>query len=375
MPMPTNTVAVLGGYGVFGSRIVCSLARHGALEVLIAGRNPRTAGALAKSIGGRNLRGLELNITNVAHVNAMFALRPAVVIDAVGPFQGRNHALARRCADAAVHYIDIADNRTHVSGIASLDTLARSNGVAIVSGASTVPAISTAIVDDLVGTAEDVLEIDVGISPGHRAPRGLATARAILSYCGQSIPGVCGLGVEYGWGNLTRHHYPEPVGKRLLSNVDTPERALWRDRYPSLTRASIRAGLELGVLHLGLSLLSRGVRAGLLPSLSRFAQPMLSVANALDRWGNDSGAMHVRVASRAATGRATARTATLVATKGDGPQIPAAPAALIAKKLLGVDGYAPLKIHGAQPCVGLISRAEILGELAGFAIDYRVENH
>jgi hypothetical protein len=318
---------------------------------------------------------MQLDIAVASQVDALFARPPAIIVDAAGPFQGRNHELARRCAEAAVHYIDIADDRTHVSGIASLDALARSNGVAIVSGASTVPAISTAIVEDLVGAADDILEIDVGISPGHRAPRGLATVRAILSYCGQTIPAACGLGVEYGWGNLTPHLYPAPVGKRWLSNVDTPERALWRDRYPSLTRASIRAGLELSVLHLGLSLLSRGVRAGLLPSLNRYARPMLAVANVLDRWGNDSGAMHVWVASRDATGRVTARTATLVAANGDGPQIPAAPAALIAKKLLGVEGYTPLELRGAQPCMGLSSRAEILSELAGFAIDYRVEDH
>lgn len=57
--------------------------------------------------------------------------------------------------------------------------------------------------------------------------------RANLGYCGRPIPTVCGDAPEHGWGDLHRHEYAPPVGARWLSNVDTPERALWRARYPA----------------------------------------------------------------------------------------------------------------------------------------------
>ena len=164
--------------------------------------------------------------------------------------------------------------------------------------------------------------------------------------------------------------YPDPVGERWLSNVDTPERALWRTRYPALEEAAIRAGFEVSILHLGLALLSRGVRLGILPSLDRFAKPLLRIAAAFDWLGTEDGAMHVRVVTRDANARSAAREAFLVAEDNDGPQVPAAPAALVVKKLLALPGYAPLEKRGAFPCIGILTRQEILGELKDFAIRY-----
>jgi hypothetical protein len=228
-------------------------------------------------------------------------------------------------------------------------------------------------VTDLVAPNDDVLEIDVGISPGHSAPRGLATAQGVLSYCGLAIPSLAGPARDYGWGGLNGHRYPRPVGRRWLSNVDTPERAIWRDRYPALRRGSVRAGLEIGVLHLGLSALSRAVRTGLVRSLVPQAARFIRIADALDRFGSDVGAMHVRVVVRDPAGRIASRQATLVAERGDGPQIPAAPAPLVVKKLLAVPGYEPISTRGARPCIDLFSISELMAELDRCAIRYVVE--
>jgi hypothetical protein len=65
--------------------------------------------------------------------------------------------------------------------------------------------------------------------------------------------------------------------------------------------------------------------------------------------------------------------ASLVAEAGDGPEVPAAPAALVVKKLLGIPGYAPLEKRGAFPCIGILTRQEIMGELRNFAIRYEAE--
>jgi hypothetical protein len=229
------------------------------------------------------------------------------------------------------------------------------------------------VVTDLVTPDEDIVEIDVGISPGHRAPRGLATVRAILGSCGHAIPSLSGKARDYGWGGLVRHRYPPPVGVRWLSDVDTPDRSLWRGRYPALVHGSVRAGLEIGFLHLGLWLLAQAVRAGILRALVPQAERFIRIADACDRFGSDTGAMHVRVVTRDGGGRLDRRQATMVAERGDGPQIPATPAALLVKKLLSVPGYAPVTARGARPCMDLLTMPEIMGELRGFGIRYVVD--
>jgi hypothetical protein len=363
-------VVVLGGYGVFGSRIVRSLVRHGELDVIVAGRNGRAAEALCASLPGRNATPIAIDCHAPEATERLLALRPTVVIDTVGPFQERSLALARACANGQIHYIDLADSRHHVCSIVELDTIARETGTLVVSGASTVPALSTAVVDELAGDLAAVHAIDVGISPGHRSPRGIATVRSILSYCGRRIPAFRHgkSSAEFGWGDLHRHRYPAPVGSRWLSNVDVPERGLWPSRYPDLRSMRFAAGLELSVLHVALSAAARLVRLGVIHSLVARAGFMIRVADALDPWASDAGAMHVRVLGADRQEHIVRRTWTLVAERGDGPQIPAAPAAVLVKKLAAVPGYSPLRVRGARPCMGLLTLAEILNELASFAI-------
>ena len=368
--MTRALVAVLCGYGVFGRRIAANLARHPELELLIAGRDREAATAFAQELGPQQVRPFAMDATAPGDIRRLFDARPALIVDTVGPFQSRDFDLARCCIEAGIHYIDIADSRTRVASIVELDAAARARGVCIISGASTVPALSTAIVDALAPDARKVLEIDIGITPGHRAPRGPATVGAILSYCGRPIPPLPGHAREYGWGALSRHAYPEPVGTRWLSNVDTPERLLWAARYPCLRQASVKAGLGIGCLHLALSTWSRGVRAHLLPSPGRFVPFVLRVADAFDRFGTDSGAMHVRVMVADDAKGAVERLGTIVATAGDGPQIPSAPAAILAKRLLAVPGYRPLTLRGAMPCIGLLTLDEILAELERFSVRY-----
>ncbi len=368
--MARPLVLVLGGTGVFGRRIAANLAKRQELDLVIAGRDGASAAAYVRVLGADRAASLAVDLTKADAVPRLLAAKPTVIVDTVGPFQSRNLALPRRCAERGIHYVDIADGRARVAEIASLDSVARVEHAAIVSGASTAPALSTAIVDELAPNPREVVAIDVGIVPGQRIPRGLATTRAILGTCGQPLPVLGDGDAAYGWGDLDRHAYPAPVGERWLSNVDTPERALWRTRYPALESASIRAGLEVSILHLGLALLSRGVRLGVLPSLARFAKPLLRIASALDWLGSDAGAMHVRVQTRDAHARSVAREAVLVAEHGDGPQVPAAPAALVVKKLLGLPGYRPLEKRGAFPCIGILTREEILGELRDFSIRY-----
>ena len=225
------------------------------------------------------------------------------------------------------------------------------------------------VADRLAEDLESLESIEVGISPGHRGPRGLATVRSLLSYCGKPIPAVAPAhrATRRGWGDLARHRYPPPVGGRWLSNVDLPDIVLLPQRFPGVATIELRAGLELSVLHLGLSLLSAMVGRGWISSLVPTSRALLGVASALDAFGSDAGAMHVTLRGRHG-GRPLTRYWTVVAEDGHGPYIPAAAASVLAKRLCEVPGSAPLAARGAMPCVGLVTLDEFLRELAGFAI-------
>jgi hypothetical protein len=347
-----------------------SLARHAEVGLIIAGRDARRAAEFCATLASSSGRSLAADCSRSEGIGAVLATQPRIVIDTAGPFHARDYALAEACARAGCHYVDLADSREHVVGIVRLDAIARANGVLVVSGASTVPAITTAIVDELAPDRRSVRAIDVGIAPGHRAPRGLATVRSILGYSGRPLVSAPGSAPLFGWGDLGRHRYPAPVGRRWLSTVDVPERTLWPNYYPALERLRVRAGLEVGALHLGLAGMAQLVRWRAIRSLEEWAPFAIWAADWCNFLGTDTGAMHVQVTLASPTGALTTSTAYWVAERGDGPEIPAMPAVVLAKRLLGLRGYRELTQRGAMPCMNLLSADELRRELAPFAIRF-----
>jgi Saccharopine dehydrogenase NADP binding domain len=359
---PSRTVLILGAFGAFGRRIAGGLAQTTDLAVIAAGRT------ISGAVGGR-VRSLVLDARSIDD-GQLKDLNPGILIDAVGPFQGRDRRLARICANLGIHYIDLADGREFVAGVGTLDAAARQHGALIVSGASTVPALSCAVVDQLATHFSAVEEIDIGIAPGYLGPRGLATIRSILGYVGRSIPvwRNSQMQMAHGWDSGVKYRYPQPVGARRLALVDVPDTALMPLRYPSLRQLTVRAGLEVSIVHRMLSGLGLLVRIGLIRDLARHAALLRGVASWFDRLGSANGAMHVTVRGPRTDGSARSMTWTLIAERGDGPQIPATAAMLLAKKLLAVPGYAEIKVRGAMPAVGLLGVQEFAREWQPYAI-------
>lgn len=71
-----------------------------------------------------------------------------------------------------------------LAGRGNLNSLARAPGVSVISGASTVPAVSSAVVDKFAPRFRRLDGIQIGISSGSRTP-GLATVKGVFSYCGK----------------------------------------------------------------------------------------------------------------------------------------------------------------------------------------------
>lgn len=288
------------------------------------------------------------------------------VVDASGPFQAQPSRFARAVIEAGVHYVDLADARDFVAGFGALDALAKAHDVLAVTGASSTPALSHAVIDDLTRGWTRIDDIQIAISPGNRsAPLGLSVIQSILSYVGRPVR-VWRFGrwtTAPGWGLTVRRRMGD-LGMRMLSLVETPDLDLLPQRYPTVRHAVFRAGLELSFLHSGLMALGVLVRAGLMKNLVPLAEPLRDAAMLFRRFGSDCGGMTVDVDGIYADGTRLAVTWTLIAESGDGPKIPTLPALIIVRQLL--EGR--LALRGATACAGVLDLAAIEAEFKRFNI-------
>jgi len=317
-------VLVIGGYGGFGARISRRLARAGH-EVLVAGRD--SARATAFCAGKPGLVPVPLDREEGLEA-ALSRHRPFAVVDASGPFQDATYRLPRACIAAGCHYLDIADGRDFVSGIRILDAEARAAGVAVISGASSVPALSGAVVRALAAGVDEVRAVEMAISASSRATVGPSVARAILSYVGKPIRlWRDGRWIDgHGWQDMRVERFVlegvDQLGSRLVALADVPDLELLPARLPGRPAVVFRAGAELALPNLGLWLLSWLVRGRLLNSLATFSKVLIRLQAATANWGGSSSGMIVRLFG-VAGGRRFERRWTLVAADGDGPEIPA----------------------------------------------------
>lgn len=88
-----------------------------------------------------------LDLSDLNGVSA-FALGAYAFVCAAGPFQTLDPALVRAVVTAGAHWLDISDDERWFFDLLddrSLDALARQRGVAVISGLSSLPAISCAL--------------------------------------------------------------------------------------------------------------------------------------------------------------------------------------------------------------------------------------
>ncbi|WP_237353253.1 SDR family oxidoreductase [Xanthobacter sp. YC-JY1] len=363
-----EVVLVLGGYGVFGSRISMALARVEGIDLIVAGRDRNAAVAFCAVHGGRPDI---IDREDPALAARIASLSPFLVIDAAGPFQSygaRPYRVAEAALAAGAHYLDLSDDPAFTIGIARLDDVARKAGLAVLSGVSSVPALSSAAVVDLAEDMDDIHLVDTVILPGNRAPRGLSVVRAIVGQAGrpirmwrggrsESVPGWSGLECV----SLSLSGKP-PLSGRWASVNAAPDLEL----FPRCFRARsvvFRAGLELKTMHAGLLILSMPVRWGLLGSIAPLARPLKWVAERLKPFGTDAGGMRVCVSGLTRQGRAEVRAWVLLAGSGEGPHVPAVPARVMFERLLA--GKVP---PGARPCVAEFALAEAEAAMANLDI-------
>lgn len=359
-------VIVLGGYGNFGTLITRRLCTIAGICVWVAGRDQAKAEQLAGQLGCRFVR-LDGNQTDLAE--RLRELQADLLISTAGPFQGQDYRVARAAIAAGAHYLDLADARAFACGITELDQAAREAGVLVCSGASSVPALSAGVIDQLLPRFKHLDSIWHGISSSEKTP-GVSTLAAVLDYCGKPLKQWRdGAWREvYGWQELSAHDFPAPLGRRWLGNCDIPDLELFPVRYPGVRSVRFSAGVGLRLTQFGTWLLSWLVRGGLLRSGVPLAALLHRGAVLLEPMGDGLSGMFVKLQGVGEDGQSLHLCWEIVAAANHGPNIPCMAAVALARKLAAAN----LEQRGAMPCMGLLSVDEYLAELEGLQISVGV---
>lgn len=354
-------VVILGGYGVFGSRLAVLLVRDGH-DIWIAGRRLERACAIAKDVGAE-----ALEVDFLDDPSPIFHLAPDVVIDAAGPFQAYGadpYRIPRLCIRYGVDYFDLADDAEFATGIGQLDAEARRAGRRVLSGASSVPGLSSVVVGELARGFDELCLIDEAILPGNKAPRGVSVMASIVGQVGVASPVWRG-GM---WRHLrcwTDHRSIRLRGDVIRSAyfINVPDVQL----FPSLFRARsvmFRAGMELWVMNAGLVVLGAVRRIWPLPATPLMIGLLQRLADLLLPFGTDRGGMRVAVTGLIGK-RMRERTWLLVAEAGEGPFVPC----IVVRALLRqIDKIEP----GARPCLCEATFEDIENAVSDLALSIEV---
>lgn len=332
-------VLILGGYGVFGGRLAELLADLSVVELLICGRSRSRAEAFCAAYTGQAaVRPVELDRRDIRQ--ALASLRPNLVVDASGPFQAYGddpYSVVGACIDAGIDYLDFADAADFVFGVSRFDASARKAGVFVLSGVSSFPVLTAAVLREMARDME-IVSVEGGIAPSPYAGIGLNVMRAVVGYAGASVKlmrnGAPGHGVGLAESRRFTIAVPgrTPLRNIRFSLVDVPDLQVLPPEHPSMTDIWMGAGPVPEGLHRILNLLAKLRWALRLPSFEPFSRLFYAVLNAM-RFGEHRGGMYVQ-ARGVREGRPAARSWHLLAEGDDGPYIPSMAVEAIVRKLI-----------------------------------------
>jgi len=372
--MTKPKILILGATGLFGGHLAKRLLDEGRFDCVFAGRTEATLQEFRKLNGGEYR---VLDRADAMQVRTVLAeVSPFAVIDCAGPYQAYGddpYHFTRAVIEAGCHYLDIADAGEFVSGFSELDELAKETGVVALSGASSTPAISSAVVDALTADMDEVIAIETAILPGNKAKRTLSVMQAILGQVGQPMQITRHGKTETvrGWGETVSLDLnvegKRGIRQRLASFVNTPDTHLFPERYNAKT-VTFKAGLEVKAFHYDLVLGRMLVAAGILKSLEPMSKFLRWVASWFEWAGSDEGGMKVSVLGKLKDGNHVRREWDLIADDGHGPKIPTLPVSIMLNKLLGEN-----ITSGARACLGEFTLAEVEVEFEKF--DGRTKVH
>lgn len=355
-------VLIIGGYGVFGGRLARLLVDEPRLTLIIAGRSAARARTFCKQLNGR-AQIMPKAFDRSGNIEAqLHGLDLDVIVDASGPFQDYGtdaYRVVRAALALGADYLDLADSAEFVTGIDRFDDEASNRNITILSGVSSYPVLTAAVVRHLAHDLETVEAITAGIAPSPYADVGQNVIRALLSYAGKPIELVRQGKLSRGHGIIETMRYTIappgrlPLKNRLFCLVDVPDLKLLPANWPDLKSTWIGAGPAPEVLLRTLNWLAQVVRLRLLPTLT-FAAPLAHRAAEILKWGEHRGGMFVEVKGSRDGGTPATRSWHMLAEGDDGPFIPAMAAAALLLKSLNGEKPAP----GARSAINDLELAD-----------------
>lgn len=348
-------ILILGGYGVFGGRLAVLLSNLPQATLLIAGRDlARAQDFCARYVGQTRVEPLKLDRRELAWSLATIA--PDLVVDASGPFQayGANpYAVIEACIAARVDYLDFADAADFVFGVARFDQAAKDAGVFVMSGVSSFPVLTAAVLRKMAETI-DIVSVEGGIAPSPYAGIGLNVMRAVVGYAGAPVKLLRGGAQTTGIGLAESRRFTiAPPGRLPLRNirfslVDVPDLQVIPPEHLAMRDIWMGAGPVPEFLHRLLNLLAQARARLRLPSLTPLSRLFYAVLNRM-KFGEHRGGMYVQARGRR-DGKDVEMSWHLLAEGDDGPFIPSMAIEGIIRKLLVGDRPAA----GARPATAAL---------------------
>lgn len=367
-------IVVIGSTGHFGGRICRRIVGEHNTELIVSSRRLASARALADELSQLD-PGASVSAASLDHAGPDFEedlalLKPDIVVHTAGPYQGQDYRVAKACVRCGSHYIDLADGRSFVEGFDRLHEQACAQGVLLVSGASTLPGLSSAVINHLQDRFGAISEIEISIAPAHQTPRGSSTVEAVLSYCGKPFTVlVDGQWINmHGWQNMRKLRYPK-LGTRLGGACDVPDLGLLPNYIAGCRTVTFHAALEAAWEQAALWLMASCTRLGLIRNWTRLTASFQWLSERLINLGSATGGMHIRLSGTDADQNALSVDWFLTAHQNHGPEIPCSPALVLARKLAA----GKISKRGAFPCLGLFTLDEFDVEVRDLDIDWTID--
>jgi hypothetical protein len=364
-------VLIIGGYGNFGKYIAKALGQNPKIQLSILGRNRPKAEALAQSL--KTINPIKIYVCDIYQnlEETLKEAKPYVVIHTSGPFQSQDYCVAKACLSQRCHYIDLADSRTFVSNIGELNNEAQQKNLFICSGASSVPGLSSAIIEHFLPRFSQLELVDYAIATAQLTNQGSATTTGVLSYAGKPFTTLINgrNSTIYGFQSIRLKKFWR-LNHRLLGNCDIPDLELFPKHYKTLKTIRFQAGLELKLLQVSLFLLSWMSRCRFLPPLDKWASSLLKISHLFDRFGSNNTGFYMDLEGYDKNQKPLQIRFDIHAQHGDGLYIPCIPAILLTELLIEEE----LSLRGAHPCIGLITLERYLNKLKELKLNIEWRN-